>query len=440
MKCNGGDVFVNGKRAATMEEVSDFFAEDLLAVNTLIKVIMKNDIPAKGTKVEIDSYNDRIDITVPNLIKGNSVNIGGRKPIEEEVVETWLTKAKNWYMEFAYGLQAAADSVFPNIYSGTSWRRRSSDDVENLTVAGDMFIMDDIVELNTDGTVVCHTEDIFEDLYEDEPRLRFPPFTRYYIETENGAEMEFDATKLRGSRATLVYRTNMGPVDSSILTLYNYNNGNLRSTDESIISNQYEAFLQYSNTMSVPVLGNQMASMLQSQQNQMSTSLNHSLLDGATSIATSAVAMLSPDPKIAMYGLQQATGAVTDLYKTHSSHQAMMNDKRNEPNSVGQVGTDFSYNILNGRVSNLIKVKTVTKVNRKRAEDHLKKNGQMVLRLKRPNFESRTRWNHIQCDLNFAGAGIPQKHISRIKDTFTNGVTFWHTSDIYNYDEDNIMK
>lgn len=458
MRNNGGDIFINDTRAATVEEISEFFAEDILAVNSLIRVIVKNDIPIDGVKIS-RTTSGRIDIKVPGITGANLVNIGGREFIEDQDTETWTDKfskaGKTFFGKIFGSKHPVAEGVvqggiisyllpFYPWYRFGKWMDKGEDEKPVVT-AGDVLILDDSLELDTDGTVMVQVDNIFKDLHPDEPRLRFPPFTRYYIETENGSEKEFDVTKLDDGEAVLKYRTNLGPIDSSILSLHNYNNRN--NTKGSFTDNlQYESFLQYSSDMSIPIETNQTAALLQGKQNQMAASLNASLLDSVTGTMSGATGMVlgaSLGPKgygMAAEGASEIANSITGLYKANAAHEARMNDIKNKPNSVGQIGMDISYNLLNKRANNLIKVKTVSGPYRELALDYIKRNGQQVMRLKKPNLTSRKNWNYVQCELNISGAGIPQKHIDNIRSIFLNGVTLWHTSDIYNYSRSNSMR
>lgn len=411
------DLILNNRKVATIREVSDFFANNEVAVNSLVKVIIKNDLPLNGLVVS-GSPNIRINV----------------KPIQV--------------------------ATLPGMNGGLVVFNAEKDD------------------LDTNGTVLVQTDNIFQGIHEDNYRLRYPPFSRYYIETEDGIESEFDVTKLNGTEAILKYRTNMGPVDDSIIHLDGYNSKQYTNNEHV----QYEFFTQFASSKTIPAITNQLASMIQSQDNQMQASKQNAYAQGAVQVASTAVSLHSSMGSIGS-GIAKGSGgsvtqtglstyvavgaigaaavgaglvaapalaaaaaataavgllsAVANVNAERLSREATLNDAKNIPNSVGNLGSDITYNMLNNRGKSIIKVKTVSDMYKDIAIDNFNKNGYNIMRNKIPAIRTRRGYNYIQCGLNIGGASIPQSHINNIKEKFLHGVTFWHNADVYNYSQSN---
>ena len=70
-------------------------------------------------------------------------------------------------------------------------------------------------------------------------------------------------------------------------------------------------------------------------------------------------------------------------------------------------------------------------------DDYFTRYGYKVNVLKKPNIDTRPFWNYVQTiDANITGS-IPFNDIVKIKGIYEKGITFWHTNDIGNYNNDN---
>lgn len=61
------------------------------------------------------------------------------------------------------------------------------------------------------------------------------------------------------------------------------------------------------------------------------------------------------------------------------------------------------------------------------ADDYLTKNGYSCMRLKRPNTNTRSKFNFVQtAGANIEGIGVPKPALDAIKQAFDSGITIWH--------------
>lgn len=65
--------------------------------------------------------------------------------------------------------------------------------------------------------------------------------------------------------------------------------------------------------------------------------------------------------------------------------------------------------------------------------------GYAVNRVKVPNVTGRPNWNYVQTEKANIVGSVPFDDISRIRNIFDNGVTFWHTTDVGNYNLNNTI-
>lgn len=82
--------------------------------------------------------------------------------------------------------------------------------------------------------------------------------------------------------------------------------------------------------------------------------------------------------------------------------------------------------------------KTITAEYAKIIDSHFDRYGYRVDELKTPNLTSRTYWNFIKMkEANIFG-DVPNDSLKKIISIFKNGITFWHDSDVGNYNRINL--
>lgn len=90
-----------------------------------------------------------------------------------------------------------------------------------------------------------------------------------------------------------------------------------------------------------------------------------------------------------------------------------------------------------GRIGFEFKTYNITAEYARVIDNFFEQFGYKVNRLGVPNTKSRRYWNYIQTISCCIVGAMPVDHLSRIKDIYDNGVTFWHDSDVGNYNRSN---
>lgn len=73
-----------------------------------------------------------------------------------------------------------------------------------------------------------------------------------------------------------------------------------------------------------------------------------------------------------------------------------------------------------------------------RASKIFKVRGYATNQYKKPNLHTRKNWNYIQTvKCNIKHDGIDSQDFEKIRTAFDNGITLWHTADVFNYDNNN---
>lgn len=111
-------------------------------------------------------------------------------------------------------------------------------------------------------------------------------------------------------------------------------------------------------------------------------------------------------------------------------------EKSIEPNPL-KGSASGGGNVAVGLMTFSFYQKTIRSEFAKIIDDYFDRYGYKVNALKIPLLKSRTTWNFIKMsECNIFG-NIPNSHIKRIQEIHKNGVTYWHDSDVGNYNRSN---
>lgn len=113
--------------------------------------------------------------------------------------------------------------------------------------------------------------------------------------------------------------------------------------------------------------------------------------------------------------------------------QAKIHDINNMSPTVRKLGGNPSFSFGNDYYGFFVIWKTIKPEYASKLKNYFYQFGYRINDFKIPNLKSRQHFNYIKtinCELN---GSIPQSHINIIKSVFDNGVTIWHTNDMFNY-------
>lgn len=96
-----------------------------------------------------------------------------------------------------------------------------------------------------------------------------------------------------------------------------------------------------------------------------------------------------------------------------------------------------NFNIAKNRVGYEFKTYTITADYAKAIDNYFDMFGYACNKLKVPNEDSRKSWNFVQCNDVVVNGSLPVEAIDTIKAMYNNGVRFWHTDEVSNYNLDN---
>lgn len=331
-----------------------------------------------------------------------------------------------------------------------------SDDLEYVDIndTGGAFLAKSTQALNVIKTI--HINNVFNLINEPEPKLRYYPYTIVEFSDGRGNTFTYKPENLR---------TKNGELDVKILgSFYFYNwvcyslDGYLKTSGESTTNDLLGFGLISKDMQDLTVKDDQTASYIQSNKNslqaqqktwqhQRNYQLTSNGVRGATSMAN--LASSAKNPLKALDGsmiddvgatVQSGVNAVYSQVQYEDKvreQNAIQEDISNVPPSVHLQGGNTNASVGNNQLGLTIKIKRIKSFYLEKARSYLHAFGYKSNAFKVPNLHTRTYFNFIKCSMCNVQANVYNEDTLLFKQVFENGITLWHTDDMYNYDVDN---
>jgi hypothetical protein len=198
---------------------------------------------------------------------------------------------------------------------------------------------------------------------------------------------------------------------------YNYivdNLGNSMSDETGLIN---------SEANDVPIITDLLAAYIQGNKNSLNNQWDSAIFNGIFGAIGN---VMTKNP------LGVISGAGNSYFEMQGI-LAKQKDIANTPPNLTKQGSNSSYTIGNGYNGVYVVKKQIKAEYIKKLSDFFKMYGYKVNEVKIPNFHTRQNYNFIKTvGANITG-NIPNKDLLKIKEMFDNGITLWHTEDLYDY-------
>lgn len=238
----------------------------------------------------------------------------------------------------------------------------------------------------------------------------------------------FAVNNCRGSENIYRYELFRNPTDFRFNIAYAFNmdsSCNCHPMDYANIQQNWDEGIVLSDFPQCSWVGNVYANWYARNKNSIETKLGQQAVAVVSGIAMSAATM-NPGPGIS---------AINNITST----LAQIGDKSLFPYQIqGQASSGVS-NVKWGRVGFEFKTYNITYEYAEIIDNFFEQFGYKVNRLGVPDTKSRRYWNYIQTVSCCITGAMPVDHLSRIKQIYDQGVTFWHDSDVGNYARDNAI-
>lgn len=130
--------------------------------------------------------------------------------------------------------------------------------------------------------------------------------------------------------------------------------------------------------------------------------------------------------------------ANTNIQNAMASYTAQLHDAQASADSIVTGGSNPIRAFSSGLTSIIYRFYHPSKEYMEICTKTFRVRGYATNRYKVPNLHTRERWNYIQTvKCNIIDSDIEAKDMEKIKTAFDNGITLWHTKDVFDYSKSN---
>lgn len=295
---------------------------------------------------------------------------------------------------------------------------------------------------------------VFTDINESAPKLRYYPFTVIELTDSRGNAINIKPEGLKKTNGQMVLSL-LGSIHFYNQVSYSIDGYNtmLDSTRSMLLANgiinndpQDLAVLDDRTTAYLQGAKNSLEAKKQTWESTMNYQKTSSAISGSASVAKigANAFMKNPNPNtyindgenIAQSALNyNQSGA--DYENKVNEQNAMIEDIGNMPPNLVKQGSNANMSAGNGLLGCRLTIKRVKPEYLDRARDYFHVFGYKSNNFKIPNLHTRRHWNYIQTTMINIQCEFYNDDILRMKSIFDNGITLWHDNDMYNYDRVN---
>lgn len=281
-----------------------------------------------------------------------------------------------------------------------------------------------------------------------ESKLLLSPYTSLTLCDYKGNAIDLKVEYIRGNSIEIINRGSLGTSNKVSYGIRNYNRtSNVDPVNADFISLEHSIINM--NPNDIPVITDHLASFLQGNRNSIQNQKNVIDHNKNMSQVTANINTVSSGAS-AMQGnmgsLAGVAGSQVAKYKGQKDSvlamqgiMAKQKDLDNIPPQIAKMGSNTSFDIGHQYTGLFIIKKQITNEYINKLEGFFNMYGYKVNEVKIPNIKTRRYWNYVQTENCIIRGYINNEDLQEIKDIFDNGITFWHTDDIGNYDLNNYV-
>lgn len=344
-------------------------------------------------------------------------------------------------------------SMYTTLYTGIPFHEWYNDDTNTIDIRGQAS-KSEMTALNSYAFLYIPSIHYFEEtnftienIYDyipslGETKLYMYPYTVFLLTDRRGNQIELKPEHLDGFGLNIRIKGSLGTQNKIAYYASNYLGNTTTAYDKSVLIDE--------NPNNVPIVVDATADYIQGNMNQihakgsMAKQQNTLTKSLATLNASSgAVGNLS---SLNLGGLAStASGYATDVansafnyYGTIKNIQAKQADIANEPPNAGNMSGNTQFEWGNSLVYPQIVIKSTLSEYQRRLGDYFNLYGYQINRVGYPADDTRKYWNYSKvANLNVKST-YNREYVEAFKRVYENGVTFWHTDDMYNYSLENV--
>ena len=273
-----------------------------------------------------------------------------------------------------------------------------------------------------------------------ESKLLMYPYSLIQMTDFKGNTFDIKPQYIFRDKIRICVRGSMGLSNKVSYSIVNYNYDNTGGDSDAILYNLETGIID-NNPNDVPILVDSLASYIQGNRNSIGIKMKSAEFNGMMSVLQGGGNAMSSLFKLNAGGvangvMQGISGAGNNLLKIQAI-EAKGKDLQNVPPNVSQMGSNSAFDYGNGFYGVTIMYKHIRPEYKRKITDFFNMYGYKYHEVKVPNLHTRKYWNYVQCEGANITGNFDKNDIVRFNQVFDEGITLWHTNDMYNYNLNN---
>lgn len=271
-----------------------------------------------------------------------------------------------------------------------------------------------------------------------ESKLLMYPYVQIVMDDFKGNRVVLKPEYIRNESVIVTYKGSLG---TSNMVSYSVQDYNHLETDNNKRLTSNESALIQNNPSDLPVINDYLAAFLQGNrnaiENQKAGIVWNSAFNAIGAVGAGVGSVKSGD-------LGGVIGAGTNLVQGGGNTvlqlqaiEAKQKDIANVPPGISKMGSNTAYNFGNGYNGVFFIKQQIKPEYRTMLRDFFNMFGYKTNQVKVPNFHTRRYWNYVQTSSCVITGNLNNQDLNAFKSILDNGITFWHTDDVGNYELDN---
>lgn len=281
-----------------------------------------------------------------------------------------------------------------------------------------------------------------------ESKLMMYPYCQTIIDDMKGNRINIKNEYIIGNELTLRLKGSLGTSNKQAYSVDNYLTHKDLSFDD-MFKMSLENSLISNSPNDISILNDYLSAYLQGNRNQIENQKSAIMWNGTMGAITGGMVGTAQSThwgaRGALYAnpigvnaavMEVASGVGSSIIQMQGL-EAKKQDINSTPAQLVKMGGNSAFDFGNGYSGVYIIKKQITYEYRKKLTHFFNMFGYKVHEVKVPNFHTRKYWNYVQTENCIITGNFNNADLAQLKNVFDNGITFWHTDDVGNYDLEN---
>ena len=267
-------------------------------------------------------------------------------------------------------------------------------------------------------------------------KLKDYPYSVITLDDRRGNRVDYKPDMFLDDELTVLVR---GALSHNNEVSYSLKNYQLTTSLKDKIKGgvQFEHSLTNINPQDIAILNDHLASYMQGNKNSMNARREDMMFNTMFGMATQAPSALLGGLGGGLSTATSITTGMIGLQQSIGGEKAKIEDIKNMPPGLQKQGANIHADFLHAKMGVKLIFKRIQKPARDRLSDYFNVFGYKINKMTHINERTMTRFNYVKTKGVNIKCSLNNEVVQKIQSIYDNGITFWHTDDVGNYDVTN---